>query len=444
MKKQYKALILICFIITVLGIFVGCNSNDSPYTVNNEKGYTYSVKYDANGGFFTTNTSVIVDSYNLNDLNKNSKGEAEIALLPPDHEARGTDAFTATNNGYFLAGWYKNREEHKDSNGNITYTYSEKWDFNNIHTVPMDKKYSADKPELTLYAAWIPLFEIEYYDLTTGQLMETIKFNPSEDGQSFDMPYWDIETGKIEMNKFPKKNGYTFNGAYLNVNADPESKIKDTTLVHPGTVNYETGTSENSTLKVYVDLLEGDWFNIYTAEQFKSNASVTGNYIIHNDLDFTDVIWPTSFMHGNFSGKIIGNGHVFKNISIKQTDNARANTGLFGQLTDRAVISDVSFENVTLTISGGTRVVANFGLFAGTMSKDSQLDNVSLKQGLILIDSACYFDPNVDYSIGFICGVGDYSKIISENINCEATGTSPEKVVITSNGNEIYIEINLM
>ena len=44
MKKQYKALILICFIITVLGIFVGCNSNDSPYAVNNEKGYTYSVK----------------------------------------------------------------------------------------------------------------------------------------------------------------------------------------------------------------------------------------------------------------------------------------------------------------------------------------------------------------------------------------------------------------
>ena len=104
MKMKYKVLFILCFILIFLGIFVGCNSSDSPYDVNNEKGYTVSVKYDANGGFFTTNTSVIVDSYNIDEIKKNNKGMAEIALLPPDDPARETDAFTATNNGYFLAG----------------------------------------------------------------------------------------------------------------------------------------------------------------------------------------------------------------------------------------------------------------------------------------------------------------------------------------------------
>ena len=102
MNLRNKVLFILCFVLILLGLLVGCNSSENPYDVNNEKGYTVSVKYDANGGFFTTNTSVIVDSYNINNVNKNSNGNAEIALLRPDDPARATDAFEATNNGYFL------------------------------------------------------------------------------------------------------------------------------------------------------------------------------------------------------------------------------------------------------------------------------------------------------------------------------------------------------
>lgn len=441
MKRKYKVIILICFILSALAVFVGCNSEENPYDVNNEKGYTVSIKYDANGGFFTTNTSVIVDSYNLDNINKNSNGEAEIALLPPDDEARGTDAFTVTNNGYFLAGWYEEKHESKDTSGNTVYTYSKKWDFeNDLLKVRTDKTYSAKDPVITLYAAWIPMFELAFYEAGTGDLIESIKFNPLE-GKEFTVPAWNVETGKIDMNEFPEKKGYTFNGAYLDVSATENSKINDTVIVHPGQIDFLTGTAQNPVFNVYVDFLEGEWFNIYSAEQFISNASVNGKYIINNDLDFEGKTWPTSLMHGNFSGIIQGNGYIFKNITVKQTNNAKANTGLFGQLTDKSNINDVTFENVSLVIEGGSRVVANFGLLAGTISKDSTINKVNIKSSQIMIDSKCYFSAS-DFSIGLLCGAGDISKVDSFEINCLATGENPDKVSITIDGNQVSVIIN--
>ena len=92
-------------------------------------------------------------------------------------------------------------------------------------------------------------------------------------------------------------------------------------------------------MKLYVDYMEGEWFHITSAKQLISNASVSGNYILDADLDFADQIWPTALMHGNFTGTIAGNGHKISNIAIKQTNNSKVNTGLFGQLTETASIS---------------------------------------------------------------------------------------------------------
>lgn len=440
MKMKYKVLFILCFILIFLGIFVGCNSSDSPYDVNNEKGYTVSVKYDANGGFFTTNTSVIVDSYNIDEIKKNNKGMAEIALLPPDDPARETDAFTATNNGYFLAGWYQDRIENKDAEGNAYYTYSNKWDFDNqLLEVDPDKEYSADKPFITLYAAWIPLFKIEFYDISTNELIKDVTFNPNE-GQTFTLPYWSTETGKLETEIFPSKAGYTFDRAYMD--ADCKNELSGTELVHPGIVDYKSGTAVDSVFKIYLSWLEGDWYHIYTADQFIDNVNVTGHYVIHDDLDFTGKIWPTAMLHGNFTGAIYGNGHAFSNISLIQTNNAKANSGLFGQLSDGAVVENLSFKNVEFTIKGGTRVVgSNFGLFAGSISSNAEVSDVVIEDGKIIIDSQCYFGVD-DYSIGLLCGMGDSSVIDFSDIHCVAGGENPDKVQIDISGNQVSVVIS--
>ena len=434
--KNKKILALVCLILT-LALLAGCGAEQTPYEINDAEGYNVSVKYDANGGVFTTNTSVIVDSYNVSGLGVNGEGKAEIALLSPDNAARGNDAFTAINNGHFLAGWYTERSESVDSEGNTVYTYSGKWDFESDRlAVDPGEVHTASEPVLTLYAAWVPLFKIDFYSLESGEYMNSYTFNPVTDGEIL-VPALDEESGSIELYDFPENPGYTFNGAYY----DAEGKqAVDTEFVnHPGLVNEDNGTAENHVLSLYVDWTEGEWYHIYNVEQFLDNASVSGSYVIHADLDFTDEIWPSSLMYGNFKGTIQGNGHTFSNINIEQTNNSKVNAGLFGSLTEEAAVSDLKLENLTFTIKAGTRVAgASYGLFAGSVSDKAEISNVEILSGTLQIDSGCYFGVD-DYVIGLVSGMGD-TGIDSANITTAGVGDAPESVVITLDGEEVSVE----
>ena len=431
-----KALTFLVILLTAL-IFSGCKAELTPYEKNNADGYTVSVRYDANGGLFTTNTYSIVDSYDLSELPTNAKGNAEIALLAPDNSARGNDAFTAVNNGYFLAGWYTERIEGDDGHGNTVYSYANKWDFENgLLEVDKSKQYSSETPVLTLYAAWIPLFRLEFITLG-GEVLGIYSFDPTVETE-FKLPKWSEESGKMEMYKFPEKKGYTFDKAYLK--ATDKEPIKAETIVHHGEIDYSNATAKNSTMKVYIEWLEGEWYHIYKAEQLLDNASLTGNYEICADLDFEGQIWPTSFMYGNFEGSIKGNGHTLKNINIEQTNNSKVNAGLFGNITENASITDVTFENISFTIKSGTRVVGtSYGVFAGTLSGNAEISGVNILKSKLYIDSSCYFGSD-EYSIGLVCGMGDAEMLDTAEISCEASGDEPEKVIVTVEGNDVTVE----
>ena len=440
MKKKIKATLFALTTLAAITFVSGCSSEETPYEINNADNYTVSVKYDANGGNFTTNTSVIVDSYNISDMTKNSSGEAEIALIAPDNSARGNDAFTAINNGYFLAGWYATRTETGvDSEGNPVYTYSDKWDFEeDILKVDSGKTYTAEEPVITLYAAWVPMFEIEFYSLDSGDYIDSYTFDPTL-VSDIDVPAWDEETGAIEMYDFPEKSGYTFDGVYYD--AEGTQAVDTEVISHTGSVDYETGTANDNVMKLYVKWVEGEWYHIYSAEQFIDNASVEGHYEIYADLDFTDEIWPSSLMYGNFSGTINGNGHAFKNISLEQTNNSKVNAGMFGNLTEKSQITDLTFENVNFTIKSGTRMVGTcYGLLAGTISGDAKLSGVKVLSSTMMIDSGCYFGVD-DYSIGLLCGMGNADVVPDAQITCTATGDNPEKVNIVVSGNTVTVDI---
>ena len=428
MKLNHKAILLILLIVTVVLVAAGCAATQNPYRTNDAEGYNISIKFDANGGFFTTNTAVIVDSYNLADLPKDSNGDAQIALLSPDDSRRGKEAFTAVKNGYFLAGWYTQKTEEG---------YANKWDFeNSTYSVKADGDYTASEPILTLYAAWVPLFEIEIYDLNTGAKVNSTSISPMEvDMAHIQLPSWDEKTGSVLMGKFPKYDGYTWGDVYLD--AEGTQKVEGAEIAHPGKLNEENATAENATMKLYVDYMEGEWFHITTAKQLVSNASLSGNYILDADLDFTDQIWPTAFMHGNFTGTIIGNGHTISNVTITQTSNSKVNTGLFGQLTEDASISDVTFENTTLIIEGGTRIPgASFGLLAGTVSDNAALSNLAI-DGKVQIAADAYFGTD-DYVIGLLCGSGE-PEIDATNITCELVGENTQGITMTVENGKVVL-----
>ena len=431
MNLKTKA-ILLCALLLLTVCFAGCEQ--TPYEVNDSENYNVSVKFDANGGTFTDNAPIIVDSYNISEMAVNADGKVELALLAPNDAAREKDAFTPVKNGYFLAGWYAQCEESADGEG---YTYAQPWNFETDRLqVDPNTEHTAQEPALTLYAAWAPLYEIEFYDLDSGEMLSTYSFSPLEVPE-IQIPQWNEESGAIDMYKFPKQEGYTFNGAYYD--AAGKEPISDAAITHPAVLNTETATVENISLALYVDYTEGEWYRISTAQQFADNFKPNGSYEICADLDFSDAIWPTAAMYGSFTGTIKGNGHTISNVSLTQTDNSKVNAGLFGQLAESAVIRDLTFENISFTIKNGTRVAGTaYGLLCGSLSGSTKLSGVTISDSKLLIDSGCYFGTD-DYVIGLVCGMGS-TTLDSTGITCEATGNSPENVVITVNENAVSVE----
>ena len=429
MNHKIKATLLVLLLLVTVIFVTGCAKDATPYEINDAEGYNVSVKYDANGGFFTTNTAVIVDSYNLADL----KGQNQIALIAPEDARRGNDSFVAINSGHFMAGWYTERID----NGDGTYTYAGKWNFEeDLLAVDAAAANSSSEPVLTLYAAWVPLFQIEFCDLESGETLGTYTFDPATTNEIL-VPALDEESGAMEMYRFPERSGYTFTGAYYD--AEGNQPVETAAIAHTGIVNYENGTAENHTLKVYTSWDEGEWYHIYTVEQFLDNASINGSYVIHADLDFADEIWPTSLMYGNFTGTIQGNGHTFKNISLEQTNNSKVNAGLFGRLAEGSAITDLTLENVTFTIKAGTRVAGTtYGLFAGAISNETVIENVVITSGTLQIDSRCYFGVD-DYAIGLLCGMGT-ADIDTSGIICQGSGDNAESVVITVADDVVTVE----
>lgn len=392
-----KKWIFLCFVILIAAVcFAGCRGRDV-YEEQNKAGYTVSVRYDACGGEFTdAHTPVIVDCYNLSQYEKNADGMVALKLHAPQNR---NDVKMNNGDDQFLVGWYKQCTKNADG----TYTYAEPWDFQ-VDSLVLDpnQEYNSEVPSLTLYAAWAPKFTVEYY--TVGEenplFIETV--TPEVKLQ---IPTWDEKNGTLNMGQFPKREGYTYQAAYYD--AECKIPVEGTLLEHTGSLDRETAVAENPTMKIYLAWREGNWYKISTAKQFQQNFNLNGCYDIQNDLDFSDAIWPTAYMHGEFAGKIMGNGYTIRNVSIEQTDAKRMNTGLFGALTETASICDIKFENINLTIKTGFLNNGTcIGLFAGTVKAGANVQDVTIKGSTISVDPGAVF-ASPDFRVGLVCGSGE-------------------------------------
>ena len=427
MKNKFKSALIPIMLLMAVLLLCAC-SGQTQFDKNDEAGYTVSVKFDANGGEFTTNCGEIVDSFNISGMKTNDQGMVELALISPDNTIRGAnDTYTVLKNGYFLAGWYESRTETVAENGEVTYTYEGRWDFETDRlSVDPNKQYSSAQPELVLYAAWIPMYEIQFYDLETGELRNNYTFNPTG-VSTINTPKWSEETGALEMYKFPKRTGYTFDGAFYD--AAGTSPVGETVEI-PAFEATDVITATKSSINVYVNWKEGEWYRIYTAKQFVENVNRAGCYELFADLDFTDVNWPNAFMYGEFTGKIVGNGHTISNVTITQGDNSKTRFGLFGSLAAGAVLEDITFQNITAVIQSGARTSGiAYGLFAGNISAEAVITDVQIQESQLQIDSSCILTSN-DYVFGLLCGMGNYEAIDFSGITVVAVGDNPESVTI--------------
>lgn len=439
MKRIKKFILAAGSLLAVILCLTACSGHwDAPYESLNQSGYNVSVRFDANGGVFAgTNDVYIIDVFNQESASADSGG---CYLLSPDDPIREEGAFAVSRTGYFLAGWYTQRSPRVNDQGEPLddygvptsvsgreqgYSYSGKWDFStDTLTVDAAKTYSADTPVCTLYAAWIPYFTYEFHavDVEAG----TSEQVGSVQSIDLEVPSWNESTGKLDMKKFPGRDGYTLDAAYLS----SDLSVAMTEKIHGSSayVDYESGTTSTEVIPIYTTWLEGSWFKIFTAKQFYSNSRLDGNYIICGDIDFADEVWSPTLTKGKFTGKIIGNGFTFSNIAVIQADNSQLFGGLFGALDAGAVIEGLTFENVSYTIQAGSRMQgAAFGLLAGSLSSDAALNDIAVS-GTIYISEKCY--PLPSYVIGLLCGSGNPGDVDLSAITCQTAEENSDLISV--------------
>ena len=248
-KTVIYSLLCALLITSIAFIATKCSKDPSPYSDYAENGYTVSIKYDANGGIFTTNTSTLIDTYNLSTVPTNEDGNKVLTLVDPADPVRGNQAYTAVKVGYYLAGWYTTRTEVKDAEGNVTgYTYSGKWSFSNKYGINADADCDPEEPILTLYAAWVPAFTCEVYavgDDGSTTLLVTKELNPVQ-GKDIPLAY-SAEDGTVEIN-----------GNVYKIYSDEDctKAITGESLTHTGILNSEDATVINPDMKIYCKLVD--------------------------------------------------------------------------------------------------------------------------------------------------------------------------------------------
>lgn len=437
MKKLLLRLIVAAIAVATVSLLVGCDQWKTPYEQFGKEGYNVVVRFEAGDGIFVnTNNVYVVDTFRMTDFEKNQDGMHEIPLISPDSSFRDKAYTVSRNGGYFLAGWYTERELRFDESGNMMddfgnitedpkkqgYIYHGKWDFEN-DTLEVDPANppTADSTYLTLYAAWIPYFNYELY--VQG---ETEPYGTAN-AISLQLPYW--KNGKQDLGSLPGIDGKSFTGAYL----DPECTVAVTESLS-GQVDYEHGVTLSPVTRIYTTWRDGEWYRIEKLDQLTKYASQTGCYELTCDLDFKGKTWPRIFTNTGFSGTIDGGGHTISNITVNQTDSSQLQGGIFKVLGDGAVLKNITFDNVTYTITAGSRMNgASFGTLASNVSNQATFDNMTFNATLeIKNSSSLSLSESYNHTVGVMTGNGNVSSI-SGNVVCyfvngeERTALTPDE-----------------
>ncbi len=420
-KKIFKLIAAAVMLAAVVAVTVSCDSNNR-YKKLDKSGYTVSVTFDPGDGEIKGTNSLITDVFNLDDYTVGADGKINISLLPPDSTLRDpANPLTVTKNEHFLAGWYTERTPIDPGNPERGYTYSGKWDFDKDRlSLDPDGDYTSAENQLTLYAAWIPYYEFEIYSVDDNGSTALLS---KHKGINLAVPKWVEGKAEISMGSFPKRSGYTLDAVYL----DRECTMLAGENVTGG-YDEECGTVTVSKVKLYTTWNEGTYYKIYTADDLRSNADANATYELMCDIDFSKTRWSSTFQNSKFSGTIIGNGHKISTVTVNTTAATNKSIGLFGQITEKAVIKDVIFENITHLIDTGRVVTdATLGLLTGSVSDGATIENVTVG-GKILIGDKCQGLKSSSFTIGLVSGTGTPDGVTVSDVKCEKENPDNQKL----------------
>ena len=479
MNKKYKCIVCLgCLSALCLGA-TACGKTETMAEQMAKQGYTVEVIYDPGDGMFQGKEGTFVQDYfNPSHYTPDQNGTVCIPLMDPLDERRDPDKTNPIfmgKSGSFFVGWYTNREVVRneqekplDSEGReleeryngtfyyvndkgeeITtlpaYKYSGLWDFETSKVEYNAAEYTETdgRMSMTLYAGWLNNYTFEYYheDATSGEWVRyastSFTYGQGTDNDTIWIPRWenqDTQSGKMNHvhgyqtaqgnYNFPAVEMRTFEAAYTDESCSEQSKITDS-FRHQGTVNVETCTAVNPVQKIYVKTLEGKRYRVATAQDLCQNGDAEGQYEILNDLDLTGYSWPTAFTTGVFKGRFEAETPVtISNVEVKITKDVSADRnvtevygGLFGYIDADAVLKNVAFENVTVTLQTvkcSQTQTARFGTLAGLIHDDADVSGVSIANATLKL-YVFYMRSQTDWGLHMIAN-GD-----TAGVTCDLT-----------------------
>ena len=261
MKRMIQTMLFAILLMALAMSVAGC-ANANIYDKLADDGFTVRVRYDAGGAVVNETQNVtIVEVFSEEDVTT-VNGKTGVLLLAPDDAARGKDgvfklAKTDGTSNFVQVGWYTKRTPRVDENGNALdeygvltsvsnreqgYVYEGKWDFDKDVVEPS----MLVDGEMTLYAAWIPFFNYEFYSQNESGAFELIG---SKQKLTLEVPVAN-DDGTYKMKDFPQMADKVFAGAYLD-----EAMTQSVTANIDGRktyVDYEKGISTATTIRIYV------------------------------------------------------------------------------------------------------------------------------------------------------------------------------------------------
>lgn len=283
------------------------------------------------GGTCKNSYSKISYVYNFN-------GTFLDTLIFDPNEIEENDNDKVKMSGYHIEGWYRT----KTTNADGSVTYSDKWDFSN-------DRMTIDGVEL--YAKWEEnrtyKYELYYKDEVTGEDIYLDGVVVKE-GSKFD----DI----LLKNKTVK--GYTSLG-YLDEQGNPWNS----NFTHPG-------GDADLTIKVFLNLVKGEYTVVRNARQFKNAISRNQNVYLMNDIDFDG----DALVFNSYSGLIEGNGYTISNFEIDYNDQK---SGLKGDLEDPSSPANFLYVSLFFELKDATIKNINFtDVIVDIATRNPQIKNI--------------------------------------------------------------------
>lgn len=400
-KVQKRNILTILFLIIVsaltAGLLAACSTYDAEQSLI-DSGYTYTVRYDANGGAFDSSIDTGDEGQEGEDGEEGEETQPEEAT---DTYIRVKKDSFAIEPGVVYTG--AGSSPIMDAPTRTGYTIDH-WEL-----VTIDEETGAETTRvwnfetdrvtdnIVLRAIWRRNVYVVITANIDGEDVALYNMSITDPGSILSRLYntnngeYVYQDGKFRpdyiVNHF---STFTYNGqtytplAFYWMEDGERVELTEENAVYEQSY-YDNG--QNKTL--YADVLEGNFTMVTQAVINNSTLrlNATSNWYLLEDVDFGMSYSGSSYWNAlqRFNGNIYGNGHTISNIWVRsQVTNVSSalSSSIFG--TMNGVVRDVTFKNVELTVYAGffntpTGKNINVALLASEFDDNGQFENVTLE-----------------------------------------------------------------